>query len=294
MINHTTSGSSKFFSFTEHLHIEILRYIRKNAARKTTKIHRKISNNNLYHVRISNGCMGNCSYCGIRKAVGPQKSIPINDIITKFKSELDKGNRDILLVAEDAGSYGLDIGNNLPELLEEITKIRGDYSITITSISPVYLVEYINRLEKIFKTKKIVNINIPIQSGSKRILDLMNKYSDIEKIHEVVLKLKNIFGKLELEAQLMVGFPTETDEDFERTLDLMKKLDFDTIFILKFPNVSRTDAYGLKPKIENKQINLRINRAKIFLQELGYSMIFRKRHMFIFKKDRIQRLYHER
>jgi len=287
MINHITSEFPKCFSFMKHLHIKILKYIRKNAAKKTTKIHRKISNNNLYHVRISDGCMGNCAYCGIRKAVGPQKSIPINEIITKFKLELNKGNKDILLVAEDAGSYGLDMGSSLPELLEEITKIPGDYSITITSISPTYIAKYVDQLEKIFKTKKIVNINIPVQSGSKRILGLMNKDPDIEKIEKAILKIKKSFQKLELEAQLMVGFPTETEEDFESTLHLIKKLNFDMIYILKFPNASGTDAYSLKPKIKNKEINLRINHAKIFLEELGYSMVFKKRHMFIFKKDQM-------
>jgi threonylcarbamoyladenosine tRNA methylthiotransferase CDKAL1 len=285
MINYITSEFPKCFSFMKHLHVKILKYVRKNASKRMTKIHRQISKNSLYHVRISNGCMGNCAYCGIRKAVGPQKSIPINEIITKFKLGLNKGNKDILLVAEDTGPYGLDMDSSLPELLEKLIEISDEFSITITSISPGYIVKYIDQLEEIFKTKKIININISVLSGSERILDLMNKYSDIEKIKNAILRFKKSFQKLELEAQLMIGFPTETEEDFENTLDIIKKLNFDIIFIFKFPNAIGSVAYNLKPKIKRKEVNLRINRAKIFLEELGYSMVFKKRHTIVFKKE---------
>jgi threonylcarbamoyladenosine tRNA methylthiotransferase CDKAL1 len=283
MIYKSMNKCYKYIPVLNPLYIKILRYIRIHSSKKMTRIHRKISNNSLYHIRISNGCIGNCSFCGIKKAIGAQKSNPINECVTRFKLALNEGNKNILLVAEDAGSYGIDIDSNLPELLEKLTNISDEYSITITSISPLYIVKYIDQLKEILKKQKITNINIPIQSGSERILKLMNKYSDIEKIENTVFQLKKSFQKLEIEAQMMIGFPTETEQDFENTLDIIKKLSFDMIFILKFPNVPRTDAYTIKPKINSKEINRRIKHANKFLEELGYTMIFRKRRIFIFK-----------
>ncbi|MBU1940855.1 MAG: hypothetical protein KKC68_03705, partial [Candidatus Thermoplasmatota archaeon] len=96
-----------------------------------------------YIISISRGCIHNCSYCGIRKGIGPLISKPLNQCIKEFMEGLQKKNTQFVITADDIGPYGIDIGSSLPELLNEITKIPGDYTIKITGTHPGWIIKYI-------------------------------------------------------------------------------------------------------------------------------------------------------
>ncbi len=143
-----------------------------------------------YHVRISWGCKGNCTYCGIKKAIGPFKSKPFKECIEDFKKGLEIGYKNFVITADDVGAYGIDIKSSFPKLLYEFTKFDGDYNISIQDLNPKWIVKYIDELDVILQNKKITSINIALQNGSKRILKLMNRYSDLDKIGEALLRIK--------------------------------------------------------------------------------------------------------
>jgi len=236
-----------------------------------------------YTIRISEGCLGNCSYCSIKRALGRFQSKPFDQCITEFKKGLDAGFSNFFITAEDTGAYGKDIGKTFVDLLDELTKIKGKYSIGILEINPVWLIQQIDSFEGILKRGKIKAINVPVQSGSNRILKLMHRYSNSEKIQDVLLRLKKAHPDLTLGTHVIVGFPTETEEEFKETLQLVKKTKINIGALVPMSIKQDTVAENIEPKITRNEISRRLKYGKKYLNQLGYktfskgSIIFGKK-----------------
>ena len=238
----------------------------------------------LFQIRIARGCLGNCNYCAVKMGIGRLKSKPIDVCLKEFKKGLKLGYKKFVINADDTGVYGQDIGTNLPELLNKITSISGDYKILISSIHPQWLVKYIDSLEEIIKRKKIVIIESTIQSGSSRILRLMNRYFDIEKMKDAFLRLKKADSNLKIFTHIIIGFPTETKEDFESSMKFIEDVNFDSGFLFPFSCKSGTKAEEIEPKVSEKEIKKRMNYSKKFLRKKKYNVFRLKKHFYIFDK----------
>ena len=221
--------------------------------------------NYLYHIRISWGCIGNCSFCIIKKAIGSFKSKPPEVCIQEFKRGLKVGYRDFIICSDDPGAYGVDINSSFPKLLNKMTDIDGNYNLMITGLSPVMLMKHVDDFEEILKKKKITAILFPIQSGSSRILKLMHRYSDVEKMKDAFLRLKKSFPGLILETQIILGFPTETFEDFKQSLNLVKECNFYSGYLYKFSCRPGTEAEKIEPKISQGEMSKRLRLTIYFL-----------------------------
>jgi tRNA A37 methylthiotransferase MiaB len=228
----------------------------------------------LYHIRVSWGCIGNCSFCITKKAIGSFKSKPFEECIQEFKRGLKAGYRDFIICSDDPGAYGVDIDSSFPKLLDEMTDIEGNYNLMITGLSPVMLMKYLDEMEEILKKKKITAILFPIQSGSSRILKLMNRYSDVDKMKEAFLRLKKSFPGLILETQIILGFPTETFEDFKQSLNFVKECNFYSGYLYKFSCRPGTDAEKIEPKVSDEEMSKRLKYAKNFFRKEGYKMSY--------------------
>jgi tRNA A37 methylthiotransferase MiaB len=233
-----------------------------------------------YHVRISWGCMGNCSYCGIKKAIGTLKSKPINECVYDFEKGLKSKYKMFVITADDVGAFGVDIGSNFPTLLDKLTSFEGEYEISVQDLDPRWVVKYIDELEPIFKKGKITSVNIALQSGCEKILKLMNRYHDIEKIKESLIRLKNSSTKLSLDTHFILGFPTETDDDFLQTIDYIKKIDFNMGFIYRFSCKTGTEAEKIEPKVSDDDVIKRMNCAKKLLKNQEYKVITLSKNSF--------------
>jgi len=239
----------------------------------------------MYRMRVSWGCNSNCSYCGIRKAIGSHKSKPLGKVMEEFRNGLDKGYEHFMMNADDIGAYGTDIGSSFAELLDKMTKVSGEYKISIANFSPRWLIRYIDDYERIFKREKIIRLGVPVQSGSSRILKLMNRYHDTEKIKEAFIRLKTVFPKLSLHTHIIVGFPTETEEDFKQTLSFIKKCKFSAGQLMPFSCKDGSEAERIEPKIPMDEIYKRLEYAKDFFKKEGYNMIYKsKGRIFLFDK----------
>ena len=236
-----------------------------------------------YNIRISEGCLGNCSYCAIKRALGRFQSKPFDQCITEFKKGLDAGFSNFFITAEDTGAYGKDIGKTFVDLLDELTKIKGNYSIGILEINPVWLIQQIDSFEEIMKRGKIKAINVPVQSGSNRILKLMHRYSNSEKIQDVLLRLKKAHPDLTLGTHVIVGFPTETEEEFKETLQLIKKTKINIGMLVPMSIKQDTVAENIEPKITQNEISRRLKYGKKYLYQLGYK-VFSKESIIFGKK----------
>lgn len=223
-----------------------------------------------YIITVSRGCIHKCSYCAIRKAVGPLRSKPIDQCVKEFKEGLKQGYKEFELAADDIGPYGVDIKKTLTELLDELTKIEGNYSIRFQNTHPAWIIRYIDDLEKIFKRKKIKYILFSIQSGNNRILKLMRRSYTRESLIDVVTKLRKFDPDLNIGAELMVGFPGETKEEFMETLDLFNKISFEKGTMASCSLIEGTEAINMEPKILKQEMHKRMNIALKFLKKAGY------------------------
>ncbi len=264
----------RLLEWIENEYIDVRNYILRDLLGEQSPVYKSLTRKQFY-IRILWGCLGNCSYCGIKKAIGPLKSKPITECINEFKKGLQQGYKSFTITADDVGAYGLDINKNLPELLDKLTKIKGDYEINITDLHPRWIVKYIDELEKILRRKKIIFIDVPFQSGNDRILKLMNRYSDTEKMKNCFIRLKKAFPGLSLTTQNIVGFPTETEKEFKDTLKFIKDIDFKGGLIYRFSCKSGTDAEDINPKVNDDIMSDRLKYAKKFLRSIGCVVFYR-------------------
>lgn len=279
----------KNVNFLRIIYLKCRDHIFKNLYGKNLLVlhdHTIIKKESLYYLRISNGCISNCSYCVIKNAIGPLKSKPVDQCINEFKNGLNNGYKHFVITADDVGSYGVDIGTNFAILLDEITKISGEYDISILSLHPQWLVKYIDYLEKIFSRKKIKKLEIPIQSSNSRILKLMNRYSDTEKMKEVFLRLNKYSPNMSLVTHCILGFPTEKEEEFKETLSFIVKMNIQSGYIYPFSCKTGSKIEKLEPKVPKEIISRRLKISKkyfnnerynVFTQFKPYFLIFEKR-----------------
>jgi tRNA A37 methylthiotransferase MiaB len=209
--------------------IDILTHIRKQVDRLRLPRRKWLFDQNSFFIRVAEGCMGKCTYCSERPAWGRVKSRPMKKIIEEFKLGLQKGYTRFFLVAADLGSYGIDIGCSLVDLLHELVNINeyGNYQIILNQMNPVDLKRLLPKLEPILASGKIEALGCQVESGSDRILKLMQREYTASDWRKMMLRINRRFPFVRLSTHVMIGFPTETKEDFEAT---KKLLDF-PIFI---------------------------------------------------------------
>ena len=184
-----------------------------------------------YFIRVARGCTGHCSYCAIKSAAGKLISYPIVKILEQFEKGLSEGYCVFRLLGEDVGGYGQDIGTNMVILLQEIFRRKGNFELVIEDFNPKWLIRYLNKLLKLFKDNAhhIHHIVIPIQSGSQKIVQRMGRGYRVDRAVEALSALRCAVRNLKIATHIIVGFPGETERDFEETIDVLAALNFDHI-----------------------------------------------------------------
>jgi tRNA A37 methylthiotransferase MiaB len=247
-----------------------------------------------FYIRPGWGCVWNCSYCIIKKAIGPLKSKPVETIVNEFKKGLVQHYKHFIFDADDIGAYGKDIGSSLPEMLDTITNVPGEYTIHIRNLHPAWVVFYEDQLRKVLQKRKIRGIGSSIQSGNPRVLKLMQRYADIEQIKNAYSTLRSSYTNLLLATECINGFPTEIREEFEETLHFIKDINYHIGYIYSFSCRPGTIAEKLEPKVSEKEINERMDYAKTFLESAGYHCaFFRRQGVLIFSHPSIDFLNDE-
>ena len=260
--------------FIDNFYSNIKKNVYKILFGEDSIVYRYSVKDSAYRIRLSWGCNGNCAYCAINKSVGPHHSKAIDQCIKEFQKGLKEGYKKIHLVGDNVSFYGADIGSSLIELLDEITNISGDYKLYIENLNSEWVTNNIDDFEKILKRNKIRNVCVGIQSGSSNVLELMNRYSHVEKMKEVLSNLRKNHPDIIFNSLYIVGFPTETEDDFKGTLLFIKTINFTDGHIYPFSLRAGTKAEELEPKIPNETISERMIYAKKYLRTIGYKVIF--------------------
>jgi threonylcarbamoyladenosine tRNA methylthiotransferase CDKAL1 len=196
-------------------------------------------------VEIASGCMSECTFCQTKLAKGRLRSYRMGDIMRQIRSDVVEGGcREVWLTSTDNGCYGRDIGSDLVELLKTCCSIQGDFKIRLGMMNPMYLPEMLNRLVEVFheNDKLFKFLHIPVESGSNRVLRKMKRGHTARTFLDAVQSFRKKIPKMTISTDVIVGFPTETEGDFQTTLDLLEKAE---------PDIVNSSRYGARPGTES-------------------------------------------
>jgi len=202
------------------------------------------------YIKISEGCRNFCSYCAIPFIRGPFKSFPVEKIVRQIKNALDKGAHEVNLLAQDLTAYGTDLYGkpSLEMLLKNILSIKKDFWLRLLYLYPSRISPELVRV--IRSDPRIVKyLDIPIQHVSNRILKLMNRDYTRELLTEKIEFLRERIPSLVLRTSLIVGFPTEREEDFQELIDFVQKAQFDHLGVFEYSPEEDTRAFSLNPRV---------------------------------------------
>lgn len=228
-----------------------------------------IESNKTFYIQIQEGCSMECSYCSIKTAIGKLRSKPLESIIEDFRNGLQLGYKEFQLVGDNAGSYGLDIGINLGELLRELSTFEDDFKLDLTDINPAYLNIISKAVIELGSKGRIARLYVPIQSGSSRILKLMKRGCDVERVKDTLTNIQSAIpsrDSFSLGTSIIVGFPSETPDELQQTIEFCKDVNFDWVWCHSFSARPETPAASLDNQVGPDEI---LRRARLVQKELS-------------------------
>lgn len=217
---------------------------------------------------ISEGCLSFCSYCATKMARGKLRSFDKEAILENIKDALKKGAKEIQLTSQDLAIYGLDQGKFLlPELLEKISKIEGDFRVRLGMMNPFFAKKIFSKILKIMESEKFYKfLHLPLQSGSDKVLKSMRRNYKVKDFLKMVQDFKKKFKISLLATDVICGFPTETEKDFEKTVKVIKKIKPEILHIFRYSKREGTEAAKFKDLLGRIKKQRSRTLAKIFLE----------------------------
>lgn len=220
-------------------------------------------------VKVSEGCSRTCTFCIIPKMRGLMKSRPIDSIVREIDSLANQGVGEINLIAQDMTSYGRDIGTNLETMLREASKIDGIDWIRIHYWYPWGISDSL--VELVAEDNNILPyVDMPLQHINDRMLKLMDRKTTSAKIREIIKKLRDNIDNLVLRTTFIVGFPGETEEEFEELLEFVEEAQFDRAGAFKYSQEEGTPAGVMGEQIPEEVKEERLERLMEVQSEVSY------------------------
>ena len=221
-------------------------------------------------VNIMFGCNNFCSYCIVPYVRGRERSREAKEIVREVERLAADGVKEVMLLGQNVNSYGknLETPMTFAELLQEIEKIDGIERIRFMTSHPKDLSDEL--IETMKNSKKICNhIHLPLQSGSSRILKIMNRRYDKEHYLELVRKIRTAMPDIAITTDIIVGFPGETEEDFEETMDVVRQVEYDSAFTFIYSKRTGTPAAAMEDQIPEEVVKDRFDRLLKLVQDIS-------------------------
>ena len=194
-------------------------------------------------VEIATGCMSECTFCQTKLSKGDLTSFRIGDIVRQVNTEVEDGCKEIWLSSTDNGCYGLDIGSDLPTLVDAVSEIASDFKIRVGMMNPMYMPRIRDSLLSSFENNKVYKfLHIPVQSGNDKVLNDMKRGHTAKTFRDAVKKFKNKFPNFTISTDVIVGFPSENELDFEDTVQLLEETRPDVVNLSKYSQRPGTEA----------------------------------------------------
>ena len=218
---------------------------------------------------ISSGCLGRCTYCATVRARGRVTSRSVNDIFFKAQYAIDSGSKEILLTSQDNGAFGADSNSSLEFLLRELSHLDGDFRLRVGMLNPMLVSGRSEAMAKAWADSRIYKfMHLPIQSGSQKILDSMVRDHTLEEFWEVVDVFRKHYPEMMIITDIITGFPEETDEDHQDTVDLLNALSPDLVNVTRFSPRKGTPASKYR-RVNGRIVKKRSRELTNLRKELG-------------------------
>jgi threonylcarbamoyladenosine tRNA methylthiotransferase CDKAL1 len=199
-------------------------------------------------VQISEGCLGECTYCCVRNARGRLVSYPPELIISTVRKAVEEGAKEIYLTAQDTGSYGLDIGATLLELLQRVVNIHGEFKVRLGMMNPDQALKICSPLSRLLNHDKMYRfLHVPVQSGSDRVLTHMKRRYTRSGFLKLVEAVRGKVGDVTIATDVIVGYPTESEDDFQETISLLEEAKPQIVNVSRYTPRPHTPAAELPP-----------------------------------------------
>lgn len=241
------------------------------------------------YIKIQDGCDRFCSYCLIPYARGRVRSRSVKDVIAEAKELVANGYKEIVLTGINTAMYGreegflrnngekcIDTDNSLELLIASLNELNGDFRIRLSSLEPT-VIDY-NDVEKIIKYDKLCHhLHLSVQSGSDDILRKMNRHYNSNDYLRIVDGIRNYDPLYGLTTDIIVGFPGESDSDFNDSVDIVRKSDFAKVHVFRYSPRNGTVAAKMNGRIDGNKMNERANELESVSEEI--SMDFRRKNL---------------
>lgn len=223
------------------------------------------------YIKIADGCNRRCAFCTIPLIRGEYVSRPVKEIISEVEHFAKLGVPEYILVAQDVTMYGVDLGSSLVDLLQAVTAVDGVKRVRLHYCYPELLMDKL--LREIANNEKVVKyLDIPFQHCNARILKLMGRRGDAERYRNLIEKIRNVIPGVTIRATMMVGFPTETDTEFNELVDFLKAVKLDYVGFFAYSREQGTSAYDME------QVKQSVKRERLHIIEKVQQEILDTKH----------------
>lgn len=234
-------------------------------------------------IPISSGCLGKCSFCITKIARKNLKSYPPDSIGKCVERAVNLGYKEIRITAQDTGAYGKDIDKNLPELINNLTKISGDFKLRIGMMNPDTVLPALDELLDSYSDEKVFRfLHLPVQSGDDEILQKMGRNYRVDDFRYIVRRFRGAFNDITLSTDIIAGFPTETSQQFQKSCELIKETKPDIVNVKAFSPRPKTKAYTMK-RLDSKIVKGRTKK----LSKLRLEISKKNFESFVGRKEKI-------
>lgn len=218
-------------------------------------------------IKIQDGCENFCSYCIIPYVRGKCRSKNFQTVLEEIQNYVQHGYKEVVLTGIHTGNYGVDLGTDFAALLREIVKINGLVRLRISSIE---ITELTDEVLQIIRDNDVIvdHLHIPLQAGSDKILRLMNRKYDLAYFKQKMEQIREIRPDISLTTDIIVGFPFETEEDFQDTLSFVREVQFSKVHVFPYSRRSGTVAADMAEQVPGDVKKDRVRRLLALSKEL--------------------------
>lgn len=237
----------------------------------------------ILRIAAQEGCVGNCYFCQTRIARPKLRSNPVREIKRWVEEGVNRGAKEVQVTGQDTGAYGLDIGSSLVEMLREVLSVEGDFMVRLGMINPGHAKRMLPELLELMGHPKFYKfLHLPVQCGSEKVREEMNRMHTVAEFEGVVAEVRKRFPEVCISTDIIVGYPTETAGDFGETLELVERVKPDIVNVSKYSSRRGTEASRLR-KVPTQEVKRRSTELSALVRRISAE----KNSLYLGREERV-------